>query len=180
MDTSCLIERSLNGDKDAFAQLFDMNKMSIKGLLISLSNNEFDSNDMLQDTFIKAYLKLGTYKKSLSFNTWLSSIAKNTFLDYVRKRTVKSNILLVEDTAVHDILEEGVEQVLIKKEMLEEIASYIECMPTKYRKILELRFYIGKDYREISIELGIPEGTVKTHLHRAKEELKKKINHLRK
>lgn len=178
MEINSLIERSLKGDKDAFAQLFNKNSQSIKKLLVSLSNNEFDSNDLLQETFIKAFLNLNLYKTEYPFKVWLASIAKNTFLDYVRRRTVKSNMLLLDFEAIHEILDEGAEQKIINEEIKEQIACYIENLPPNYRKILELRYYIGKDYNEIATELNIPEGTVKTHLHRAKLELKKNMKNL--
>lgn len=176
METNSLIDRSLCGDKDAFTQLFQANKHSIKRLLVSLSSNEFDSNDMLQETFIKAFLNLSKYNKEYPFNVWLSSIARNTFLDYVRRRAARSNMMLLDHEAVHDILDKNVEQQIIQDEIKELIALQIENLHPRYRTILELRYYVGYDYDEISKELGIPEGTVKTNLHRAKAELKIMIN----
>lgn len=176
LETNSLIERSLAGDKEAFAQLFNKNSKSIKRLLVSLSNNEFDSNDLLQETFIKAFLNLRKYNKEYPFHVWLSSIARNTFLDYVRRRAAKSSMTLLDYDAVHDILDETVEQQMMKDELREQIALEIDNLPHQYRKILELRYYVGYEYNEIAKELGIPEGTVKTNLYRAKAKLKNNVN----
>lgn len=179
MNTNLLIEQSLLGDKEAFSKLFEKNKLSIKRMLVALSNNEFDSNDMLQDTFIKAFLNLNKYNKAYSFGVWLSSIAKNTFLDYVRMRTIKSNLLLLDCHSLYDILDTNAEEEIIKEELREQVAFYIDNLAPRYRKVLELRYYVGYDYNEISKELGIPEGTVKTNLFRAKAELKNHINKIK-
>ena len=177
MNTDSLIEKSLTGDKDAFACLFNTNRQAIKQLLISLSNNEFDSNDMLQDTFIKAFLNLSKYKNEFPFNVWLTSIARNTFFDHVRRKAVKNSVLNSSEFSYQE-LEESAEQKMIKEEKKEQIIALIENLPDKYRKILELRYYKGMDYHKISAVLNIPEGTVKTNLFRAKNELKKSIMNL--
>lgn len=179
MNTDSLIEKSLAGDEEAFAQLFNKNKQSIKRLLVILSNNEFDSNDLLQETFIKAFLNLNKYNKDYPFNVWLSSIARNTFLDYVRRRTARSNMMLLDYQTIHEILDENSEQRIIKDELKEQIAFHIENLSPRYRKIIELRYYVGFDYQEIATELGIPEGTVKTNLYRAKAELRTEINKIK-
>lgn len=176
LETNSLIERSLAGDKEAFAQLFNKNSKAIKRLLVSLSNNEFDSNDLLQETFIKAFLNLAKYNKEYPFRVWLSSIARNTFLDYVRRRAAKSSMMLLDYELVYDILDETVEQQMMKDELREQIVLGIDNLPPRYRKILEMRYYVGYEYSEIAKELGIPEGTVKTNLFRAKAELKTHIN----
>lgn len=179
LETNLLIERSLNGDKEAFAQLFNNHSKPIKRLLVVLSNSEFDSNDLLQETFIKAFLNLKKYNKEYHFHVWLSSIAKNTFLDYVRRRAAKSSMMLLDYESVHEILDENIEQKMMRDELRELIAIQINNLQDNYRKILELRYYVGYDYREIAEELGIPEGTVKTNLFRAKAELKILINKIK-
>lgn len=179
MNTDSLIEKSLAGDKEAFAQLFNKNRQAVKRLLVVLSNNEFDSNDLLQETFIKAFLNLNKYNKEYPFHVWLSAIARNTFLDYVRRRTARSNMMLLDYETIHEILDENTEQRILKDELKEQVAIQIENLPPRYRKILELRYYVGYDYHEIAAELEIPEGTVKTNLFRAKAELKNQINKIK-
>lgn len=173
LETKLLIENSLKGDKNAFSQLFEMYSDGVKRMLLSLCENSFDSNDLLQETFIKAYLNLGKYNDKYSFEGWLSVIAKNTFLDSLRKKANQGYISLLSHNNLHEIIDEELEYTTNSKEIGEAVAKHIESLPAKYREILELRYYVGYDYAEIAEQLNIPQGTVKTNLHRAKEELKK-------
>ncbi len=167
------IKLSLEGDRDAFASLFNEYGSSVKQMLISLSGNDFDSNDLMQETFIKAFLNLDKYNKNYTFRCWLLSIAKNTFIDYVRRRSAQSYKSMLNYNDINDIIDDDID--VIETDVKELVAIQIENLPPKYRKIVELRYYIGYDYSTISQILNIPEGTVKTHLYRAKSRLKEEI-----
>ncbi len=172
-EVDILINQSLEGDKEAFSELFNHYRQSVKGLLLSLSNNDFDSNDLLQETFIKAFLNLAKYNNKYQFKVWLLSIAKNIFIDYVRRRSVKSYMSLLSYDDVHEIIDENID--IDKYDICQMVALHIEELAPKYRKIVELRYYIGYDYSEIAKELSIPEGTVKNRLYRAKQLLRDSI-----
>lgn len=175
LETNLLIEKSLEGDKNAFSTLFEMYSDGVRRILLSLCENNFDSNDLLQDTFIKAYLNLSKYNNKYSFEGWLATIAKNTFLDSLRKKANQGFVSLLNHNNLYDIIDENIENDAKAKEVGDAVAKHIESLPAKYREILELRYYVGYDYGEIAEQLNIPQGTVKTNLHRAKEELKKII-----
>ncbi len=167
------IKKSLNGDKDAFAVLFDEYRGSVKQMLTSLIGCDFSANDMLQETFIKAFLNLDKYNSNYSFKGWLLSIAKNIFIDSVRRRSAKSYKSMLSCDDVHDIIDDNID--IIEADVREVIALHIENLAPKYRKIVQLRYYVGLDYAAISHEMNIPEGSVKSLLYRAKGKLKKEI-----
>lgn len=170
-----LIERSLAGDNRAFEVLFDRYKDNIRELIRKRSRGGSDINDLLQETFIKAYLNLGKYDKSYTFGQWLYAIARNTFIDFTRRQETKNNLLSIDENIGHELSRNSPEDIVIDKEKSEEIGRDIARLAPQYRRIIELRYYRELSYEEIAIELGIPLGTVKTNLYRAKEKLIKII-----
>lgn len=168
-----LIKASINGDKDAFEKLFIRYEGMIKQQLINYTFNEFDSNDLLQETFIKTFLNLKKYNDKYSFAQWVRAIAKNTFIDYARRKGVKSTTLLMDNIIDISYNNETPENLIILRERSEDMEREIESLSVNYRKIIELRYYMGYSYEEIAQELSLPIGTVKTRLFRAKEILNK-------
>lgn len=167
-----LIERSVNGDKRAYENLFDMYSKQIKAFLVRLTNNEFDANDMFQDTFLKAYVHIDKYDPKYPFIVWLKTIARNTFLDYKRKDTLKNKVLVIDSDQVTGMQVEDIPEDEQFLERSNELIMKIDQLEDKYREVMELRYYKELDYKEIAEELGVPMSTVKTRLFRAKNKLK--------
>ena len=173
LDEITLIERSLKGDKQAFESLFVRYKSVILQMLVNYTGNEFDSNDLLQETFIKAFLNLHRYDSRYTFAQWIRTIARNTFIDYARRKGVKSPILLLDSVPMQDYSPENPENLIIGREWQAEIERELNALPEDYRQIIELRYYMGYSYDEIAEELSLPMGTVKNRLFRAKGLLNK-------
>lgn len=171
-----LIEKALEGDSTKFEILFNSNKDAVKFFLMKLSGNEFDSNDLLQESFIKAYLNLNKYNSNYTFLQWLFTIARNTFIDHVRRKAVKESLLLFDSQLIVDMVGDNPEELLATLERQRTLESNIGELDENSKSIIELRYYKGLSYEEISAELDIPLGTVKTRLHRAKERLSSIIN----
>lgn len=173
-----LIRLSLEGDSKAFEVLFDHYKEMIRELLHKRTNNDFDTSDLMQETFIKAFLNLEKYNGRYTFAQWIHTIARNTFIDHIRRRNSGNNLLPIdENTSSHEVSRNSPEDIFIAKEKREEIEKNIHKLSPRYRRIIELRYYRELSYEEIALEMGIPTGTVKTNLHRAKENLNKIIKH---
>lgn len=166
-----LIRKSLTGDSSQFEILFNRYKPVIKEFLVKLSGNEFDSNDLLQESFIKAYLNLDKYNPEYSFIQWLHTIARNTFIDHVRRKTVKESLLFFDSCYMTDIIGDNPEELMLITERQKRLDDYIKTLDENSRIIIELRYFKSLSYEEISAELGIPIGTVKNRLYRAKEKL---------
>lgn len=171
-----LISKSKLGESSSFELLFNNYKESIKMFLVQLSNNEFDSNDLLQETFMKAFLKISYYKESIPFGLWLRVIARNTFIDYARRRSVKNSVLSFDvDLYGDNSIGQDDEDCFCIEQMFDKMEDYMSELPENYRQALELKYYHGMNYEQISQQMNIPLGTVKTWLFRAKEILRARI-----
>lgn len=173
---SLLIERAVNGDKEAFEQLFRCYRGVVMSMLTRLAGNRYDAGDLLQETFIKAFLNISKYNNSYRFSQWLVTIARNTFIDHYRHRNVRDELDKIDSVTNGDFVEETPEELIIMDERRREMEHNIESLSRNYRKIIEMRYYQGLSYEEIAEELSIPVGTVKTRLFRAKERLNELIN----
>ncbi|MFI3267371.1 MAG: sigma-70 family RNA polymerase sigma factor [Rikenellaceae bacterium] len=172
-----MIRKSLDGDTSQFAILFNRHYDRVKEFLVKLSGNEFDSNDLLQDTFLKAYLNLNKYNKEYTFIQWLYTIARNTFIDHARRKAVKETLLLFDSALLVDLVGDNPEEIMVALERQKNIESKIKSLDKNSRVIIELRYFNGLSYEEISEQLGVPIGTVKNRLFRAKERLTNLYKH---
>ncbi len=168
-----LIELSLNGDTVAFDHLLDRYRASMRKLYLQRTGgNGDDADDLIQDTFLKVYLNLGRYNPDYTFGQWIYTIARNTFIDYLRKR---------QDSVPLESVQRGQsslptpEESVINSQQRAQLEAFMERMKPQYRRLIELRFFRDFSYEEIASELGIPLGTVKTQLHRAREQMCKFI-----
>lgn len=170
-----LIRKSKLGDSSSFELLFNHYKESVKLFLVRLSNNEFDSNDLLQETFLKAFLKISSYKEGTPFGLWLRVIARNTFLDSMRRRSVKNDLFCSDiDSYGEDSIDDEQDSFCLE-DLFDKMEDSISELPDHYKQVLEKKYYHGMNYEQIAQQMDIPLGTVKTWLFRAKEILRTKI-----
>ena len=168
-----LVERALDGDTVAFEHLFNRYRDSIYQLYVQrTSGRTDDASDLLQETFVKVYLNMQRYDSRYTFGQWVYTIARNTFIDYMRRKR--------DDTVPIDRIGERVssswggptpEERMITDQSRARLESLLERMSPRYRKLIELRFFKEYSYEEIAAELQLPMGTVKTQIHRAREQL---------
>jgi RNA polymerase sigma-70 factor (ECF subfamily) len=137
--------------------------------------NKTYADDLTQESFDNAFLNLDKYDDKYAFSTWLYKIAKNCTIDFIRKRRFNSlhiNYGADEESSINEnTLYSGTlnpEENMIQKQDELILLKYIEMMKPKYRRLIELRYIKEYAYKEISEELNIPIGTVKTQLLRAK------------
>lgn len=172
-----LVSLALKGDELAFSHLL---KNYWPGLLIHLetrTHNHDDAEDLVMESFGKAFSKLSTYDSTYAFSTWLYKIADNTFLDFARKKKLKTvsiqnpkigeegeeQYLQIEDDKLNP------EEELVLKQRNELIQSVIASLKPSYRKLIDLRYMQEKSYEEVSDELQMPIGSVKAKLFRARK-----------
>lgn len=146
-----------------------------------------DVEDLIQETFIKAYNALPNFQYTYSFTSWIYRIASNTCIDFIRKR--KFNFVYIDEYSgddenpVFEIKDTNYQPDLTysDKEKSEILKSAIDKLPDNYRTIIKLRHEDELEYQEIADKLNMPLGTVKVHLFRARkqlfEALKNKENH---
>ena len=139
-----------------------------------------DVEDLVQETFIKAFAALDSYAPQFAFSTWLYKIASNHAIDYLRKRRVptvsidkpvqtKDGEVQMElpDTTYHP------DHDLVDKQRRQILHDAVEDLPEKYRRVIVMRHQQDMAYEEIADALGLPLGTVKAHIFRARELLNK-------
>lgn len=169
-----LIGMSLGGDHVAFEHLFKRYRESIFQLYLQRTGSRDDADDLLQETFVKVFLKLDSYKPSFTFGQWVYTIARNTFIDYKRKRRddVSVDSLPGGYSSISPSNEAPTpEESYINSQQRSQIEHYMSKMTPRYRRLIELRFFKDYSYEEIAKELELPLGTVKTQIHRAREQL---------
>ncbi len=169
-----LIERVLGGDASAFEHLFNRYRDSILQLYLQKTGGNIDdSNDLLQETFVKIYLNLQRYSDQYTFGQWIYTIARNTFIDYVRRKrddTVSIDNLR-EASGISTWNEPNPEERMITHQNRARIEAFLDRMSPRYKELIELRFFKEYSYEEIASHLNLPMGTVKTQIHRAREQL---------
>ena len=153
------------GNKRAFDTLVKKYQSPIRRFFLQQTlGDEALSDDLAQETFIKAYTHLASYKNLSSFSTWLFRIAYNVFYDYIRNRKETSGLEDWEVDATHQT-----EQRQIGKEM--DIYRGLSLLKGVERTCITLHYMEDLPIAKISAIVGIPSGTVKSHLSRGKEKL---------
>lgn len=171
-----LVEMSLKkGDTMAFEHLFKRYRETIYQLFINRTGgNTIDADDLIQETFIKVFLNLDTYDPQYTFGQWVYTIARNTFVDEMRKQRDEISIDSVDESYspyAPTATTPDPEESYIGEQQRKQIEYYLGKMRPRYRKLIELRYLKGYSYREIAKKLEAPMGTIKTQIHRAREQL---------
>lgn len=165
-----LVAEALAGEAASYGALFDRYKNSVAGMLNC--RNTALSEDILQETFIKAYLNLDKYNPLYSFPGWLLVIARNLLVDHTRRASRLDPSLSVElgATVIASMAPNPEEQAINNQNHKALEAAMAELTPA-YREILYLRFWSDLPYEAIAEQLSLPIGTVKTRIHRARQAL---------
>jgi RNA polymerase sigma factor (sigma-70 family) len=185
-DDQILVKQALAGKEIAYKLLLDRHKDAIFRLIVKIVHNQEEARDLVQETFMKAFGALSTYKSQYRFTTWLYKIAANNCIDFLRKKRLNSlsldQPLETKDGEVTIELADWTynpEADLASKQKSLSIDVAINSLPHKYREVIVFRHKQDKSYEEIAQVLGIPVGTVKARIFRARELLKKKLKSLR-
>ena len=179
-----LIQRALSGEQHAYREILKRYRAPLYNLLFRMVRDKMETEDLVQEAFIKAFGSLATFNDEYAFSTWLYKIAINNCIDHLRKKRLKTFSLDKPiDSSDGDIKREipdltyQPDHTLLSKEKDKLIADAIQNLPEKYRISIVLRHNEDKSYEEISQILKIPLGTVKARIFRAREMLKKQLKH---
>jgi RNA polymerase sigma factor (sigma-70 family) len=166
------------GEQNAYAELMRNYRDSLYFMMLKMTNNPQDADDLTIEAFGKAFKNLRQYTPDFAFSTWLFKIASNNCIDFIRKRKNNEPI----SVNLHDLTEEGndladilpatsrtPEEDIIRKQKIQALRDVIDHLKPQYKTLIELRYYEEKSYEEISLELDMPIGTVKAQLFRARE-----------
>lgn len=181
-----LIANALQGDQKAYEALLVRHNKAIFHVVLKIVRNKEEAQDLVQETFMKAFNALASYRSEYRFSTWLYKIAANCAIDFVRKKRIEALSLDKPIETKDGQVEFEVpdtswdpEQDLVRKQKLKSIDEAIDSLPAKYREVIIYRHRDDKPYEEIAGILRVPVGTVKARIFRARELLKKKLKSIR-
>lgn len=173
-----LVQRAIeSNDQGAFAELMERYRDPIFYMLLKMINNRDDAEDLMIETFGKAFKRLNQYSPKFAFSTWLFKIASNGAIDFIRKKRIKA--LSIDqgftgsdgDSFEIQVPDDGLDpmQALQKKERVAKMREVVAQLKPRYRRLVELRYFEELSYDEISQKLDLPLGTVKAQLFRARD-----------
>jgi RNA polymerase sigma-70 factor (ECF subfamily) len=165
------------GDERAYAELMGFYREPIYLMMLRMTHNPADADDLTLETFGKAFCQLHTFTPQYSFATWLFTIASNRGLDFLRRQHMDtipiSDLSVSDDDQVYEYPipsnDDNPEETLIGKQRAAIIRQVVEQLPPRYRRIIKLRYYEDMSYEQIAQELHIPLGTMKIQLRRARQ-----------
>jgi RNA polymerase sigma-70 factor (ECF subfamily) len=173
-----------HGSPDACAALVRRFERPVYNLIARLVQDPGRAEELVQDTFVKMFRALGRYDADLRFSSWLFRIAHNTAIDALRQRQVPLVSPRVDEdgdevdplAGLPDLAGDSPEQAMLRHEIARALDEAIDALRPEYRAVIVLRHHEDLDYEEIADVTGLPLGTVKTYLHRARKAL---AGHLR-
>ena len=171
-----IISRIVNGDMTAFKILVKQYEKLVAYMVYKLVQNKEDTQDVCQDVFMKVYKHLPGFRFQSKLSTWIAQIAYRTALNHRKNVSGKRN--LTDDIADFESYHKTMEDpgtILVKKDTSAFINQQIEKLPVHYRTVLTLYHLNEFSYLEIEEITGMPEGTVKSYLFRARKLLKEKL-----
>lgn len=177
-----IIADALGGNQMAFRKLNERYRIPVYHIISKIVRNTDTANDLVQETFMKAFKSLASYRSEYKFSTWLYKIAANNSIDFLRKKRINALSLDQElDTGEGKVEIEvadhsyNPETDLVRKQQRVSIVEAIDELPEKYKLVIIYRHKDDKSYEEIAELMDIPVGTVKARIFRARELLKKKL-----
>ena len=170
---SVLIEKVKNGNEGAFNFLVNKYYPRVYASLFSFTKSKEDSEDLAQQTFIKVWQQIESFRGDSAFFTWVYRIAINLAKNYVVSSSYKKQKLntSIEHAEIDVTSFENIESVLSHDQSMQEIKNFINTMPESLKTAFTLRESDGKSYEEISIITSTPIGTVRSRIFRARESI---------
>lgn len=180
-----IVKRAIAGDEKAYGELFKRYKDSVYFMILKMVNNRADAEDLTFEAFEKAFGSLNFYSPQFAFSTWLFKIASNNTIDFIRKKRAKLVSLEYDDinqdergyiySIPADVLTP--EEEIVRMQRASFLRKQVAMLKGRYRRLIELRYFDEYSYDEIADVLGIPLGTVKAQLFRARELLQTALSH---
>jgi len=170
-----LIEAALRGDSAAFGSLVQKYQDRLYRTMLHVVGSPEDARDVVQDAFVKAFLKLETFRRSSAFYTWLYRIAFNTAMSGQRRRRPRS--LDERRECGQEPLDTGAApgERLEQEELAGQLRAALDTLSDEHRTVLVLRDIDGRGYDEIAEILELPVGTVRSRLHRGRMHLREQL-----
>jgi len=168
-----LVNRAQQGDRGAFGELIGIHYTGVTQVVYHLCGNTQVAQDAAQETFLRAWQHLPSYRHQGTLRSWLYRIAVNAALDMLRRESR----LIAEHVDELPLADEnpGPEAALVADERATLVQQAVNALPSASRAVLVLREYQGMSYQEIATTLDIPVGTVMSRLNYARSQLRARL-----
>lgn len=167
-----LVRSATGGNSQAFAELVKRYHRRVSALGMSFFKNSADTEDFVQDVFIKVYTKLKDFRGESRFSTWLLRIGYTTAINSIKRR--KEYLPLGDETLLWD-QDYTPEEMQMRRLTIETVRESITELPERFAVCLDMYFFYDMAYGDICEVTGLPLNTVKSHIFRAKKMLKEKL-----
>lgn len=177
-----LVQTAVAGREASFEELVRRYQRPIASYVYRMVGDYDAALDLTQEVFIKVYNSLARYRSEFKFSTWIYKIAHNAAIDHLRRYSVREQVMTVESDGTRpEIAIESrrltPEQESEREERRSEIESVVQILPAAYRELIVLRHSHDLSYDEIAEVTGLPLGTVKNRLFRAREAMRDLLIH---
>ena len=158
-----LVARALDGDKAAFTALVERYRQPVHALAKRMLHQPADAEDAAQETFVRAYVRLASFRPGSNFRAWLLAITAHWCIDQLRRHQPAS----LDAYPSLDTRDDSPEVQALRAERRREVRRQIAALPEHYRRVLELRYWQDLTYAEVGDALAEPPSTVRMRLFRA-------------
>lgn len=176
MHTEKLIEACRKDDSRAQLEIYKQYYSPMYSIALRILNDTAEAEDVMQESFLKAFDKIGTYRGEVTFGAWLKKIVINRSLDVLKTRKAMISLEKAEEPVSEEDGEPGMNYSGLE---IATVKNMIRSLPDGYRVVLSLYLIEGYDHEEISDILNITNATSRTQYHRARKLLAKKLNELK-
>ena len=185
LNVATLVEQARQGNRGAFQKLVSLFQEDIYRMLYYRTYSRMDAEDLSQEVFVQAYKKINSLKNAERFKSWLYSIAANRFRDFIRKRKLLTFFGLSSSDVLDSLADnsdDSSNRVLEKMEQEKfwhQVKKLLADLSDLEREVFTMRFMDQLKIGEIALVLQKNESTVKTHLYRALQKMKKQSSTLK-
>lgn len=176
-DDAQLIDEALQGDAESFGLLVRKYQDRLFNTVLHVAGTREEAEDVVQEAFVQAFLKLGSFQRQSAFYTWLYRVAFNIAISRRRKRKAEVSVEQHREAAGVEPLDDGEspDDRVLRDERAEQVGAALKQLSDEHRAILVLREMEGCCYETISEILDLPVGTVRSRLHRARLQLRDEL-----
>lgn len=185
-----LVARAQTGSEKAYRELLGRYQRPVFSIIYRMIRDRELAEDLAQETFVRVFNNIDRYDPRFKFSSWIFKIATNLTIDHIRRKELNTvsidgsrNAVTSDQIEATSITiastDENPEELLEAKQLGAEIEDAIGKLRPEYRAAILLRHVDGREYQEIAEILSLPLGTVKTYIHRGRNELREQLQHLR-
>lgn len=171
------VDRARGGDADAFGELVTRYQHRIVSFTLALTSDRANAEDLAQETFLRAYRGLSSFRGTSSLKTWLYQIATNVARTHTAKQRARREELAHDSEGAARRFDEAAsgEDLESRAILRQQLDAALATLPVELREAVVLRDVEGLEYREISTALGVPMGTVESRIFRARQRLREQL-----